>query len=260
MPLPKPDSGESHDDFISRCMGNDTMIADYPDEDQRYAVCESQWGRNASSRKIEYRNYDLIEPLTIEFRDDSIPHFVGHAAVFDSEFDAGWMIETIARGAFKKSIKRHDIRALWNHNPDYVLGRNKAIPSPTLFLKEDERGLHVDIIPPDTQWARDHQVTIMRGDVNQMSFGFEIDDPNNPEQVEWIRGEKKNPDKRILREVHLWDVSPVTFPAYQDTDIAVRSHEAWKQLQAIPPGIASVPWKSRLYQRKLKLLGGLSNG
>ena len=250
MPLPKPNSGESHDDFISRCMANETMISEYPDEDQRNAVCESQWGQKTAPPIVERRTY-AVEGLIIEEREDSRRHLVGHAAVFDSEFDAGWMIETIASGAFKKSIKRDDIRALWNHNADYPLGRNKA---GTLKLKEDEKGLLVDISPPDTQWARDLTISIERGDISQMSFGFEVD------AEEWIRGEKDQPDRRILRQIRLWDVSPVTFPAYQDTDIAVRSHEAWKSLQSIPPEIASVPWKSRLYQRKLKLIGGLSNG
>lgn len=258
MPLLKPKNDESHDDFVSRCMANETMQAEYPDEDQRYAVCESQWSKKSMTAPlIERRNF-AIESLVFEEREDSRRHLVGHAAVFDAEFDTGWMIESIERGAFKKSIKRDDIRALWNHNPDYVLGRNKA---GTLSLKEDDKGLLVDILPPDTQWARDLTVSIERGDVSQMSFGFE------PETVEWIYSkDEKEPDRRILRQVHLWDVSPVTFPAYEDTDIAMRSHEAWRK--TIPPETPempegpSLPWKSHIYQRKIHLLklGGISNG
>jgi hypothetical protein len=199
---------------------------------------------------IERRNF-TIENLVIEEREDSRRHLVGHAAVFDEEFNTGWMIESIERGAFKKSIKKDDVRALWNHNSDYVLGRNKA---GTLTLREDDKGLLVDISPPDTQWARDLSISIERGDVSQMSFGFEAVD------VEWMRGEKDQPDRRILRQVRLWDVSPVTFPAYQDTDIAVRSHEEWRKASPSPDDPPPTPWKTRLYQRKLKLLGGLSHG
>ena len=197
---------------------------------------------------IERRNY-IIESISFEEREDKVRHLVGHAAVFDVEFDTGFFIERIERGAFSKSIKKDDVRALWNHDSNYVLGRNK---SKTLTMKEDEKGLLVDIIPPDTQWARDLQISIDRGDVSQMSFGFE------PLDTEWIRGEKNKPDTRILREVRLWDVSPVTFPAYVDTDIAVRSYDEWRK--TIPPEVPPVPWKSRLYQRKLYLIGGLSNG
>lgn len=188
---------------------------------------------------IERRNY-TIESITFEEREDNRKHLVGHAAVFDGEFDTGYFVERVASGAFSKSLKKDDVRALWNHDPNYVLGRNKA---KTLTLREDEKGLLVDITPPDTQWARDLVVSIERGDVTQMSFGFE------PLDIEWIRGEKNKPDTRILKEVRLWDVSPVTFPAYVDTDIAARSYEAWKQ--TLPAETPPPPWKTVLYQRKL---------
>jgi uncharacterized protein len=148
----------------------------------------------------------------------------GHAAVFNQETDLGWMKEKIEPGAFKSSIKKDDIRALFNHDPNYVLGRST---SGTLKLSEDDIGLKIGIDPPDTQFARDLAVSIERGDINQMSFAFQV------LEEEWIRGEKKEPDKRILKKVKLFDVSPVTYPAYEGTDIAMRSHEAWqKQIEA----------------------------
>lgn len=145
----------------------------------------------------------------------------GHAAVFNQETEiGGWMREKIEPGAFKSSIKQDDVRALFNHDPNYVLGRSGA---GTLKMSEDDTGLKVVIEPPDTQFARDLAVSIERGDINQMSFAFQV------QEEEWQLGDKKKPDLRILKKVRLFDVSPVTFPAYDGTDIAMRSHEEWKK-------------------------------
>lgn len=150
------------------------------------------------------------------------PQIVGHAAVFnrDSEPIGGFFIERIAPGAFSESIaKPDDVRALINHDPNLILGRNL---SKTLSLREDEHGLHVTIDPPNTTYANDLLESTKRGDISQMSFGFQtlVD--------QWERGKDGAPDVRTLIKVRLFDVSPVTFPAYPDTDVAVRSHEAFK--------------------------------
>jgi len=159
--------------------------------------------------KIERRNYPLKEIRTEE--DGKI---TGYAAVFDKLSVPLWGFrEKIDRGAFAKSIKRDDIRALWNHDPSYVLGRNK---SGSLTLEEDDRGLKVEITPPEAQWAKDFTESIRRGDVDQMSFGFEV------VIDEWDESKKDN-TIRTLREVSLFDVSPVTFPAYPQTEVQARA-------------------------------------
>lgn len=149
----------------------------------------------------------------------------GHAAVFDSWSETLGGIfpfkEKVKRGAFQESLDRDDIRALFNHDPNYVLGRNK---SGTLELKEDGQGLLVRIKPPDTQWARDLQISIERGDINQMSFGFTV------EEDEW-RSED-GCDVRELRKVKLYDVSPVTYPAYSATDVGVRGMESYTEYRS----------------------------
>jgi len=151
---------------------------------------------------------------------------VGHAAVFGQETDiGGWFREKVEPGAFKSSIKKDDIRALFNHDPNFVLGRNTA---GTLTMSEDETGLKVNIDPPDTQFARDLGTSIARGDINQMSFSFQVLEET------WITGEKKDLDLRIIKKARLYDVSPVTFPAYEGTDIAIRSHDVWKKEQEKP--------------------------
>lgn len=152
---------------------------------------------------------------------------VGHAAIFGEPTEiGGWFIEQVEPGAFKSSIRKDDVRALFNHNEDYVLGRSKPKrkePPNTLKMSEDNTGLKVNIDPPDTRYSRDLAVSIERGDIDQMSFAFQV------LEEEWIRGEGKDLDLRKIKKVKLFDVSPVTFPAYEGTDIAIRSHKAWRE-------------------------------
>lgn len=166
------------------------------------------------SGKMEYRAFPLAGVEVRAGEGDSEPlKIVGHAAVFNSlSEDLGFFREKIAPGAFAKTIQEADVRALWNHDPNFVLGRTK---SGTLKLAEDDKGLAVEITPPNTVWARDLMESIKRGDVDQMSFGFQVI------KEEW-EGDANNPI-RVLKEVRLFDVSPVTFPAYTATDVQVRS-------------------------------------
>lgn len=146
---------------------------------------------------------------------DRGPVVAGYAARFDVETRLGdGFREVVRRGAFARAIREDDVRALWNHDPRYVLGRTTA---GTLRLREDDLGLWYEIDVPDTQWARDVLVTIQRGDVTQSSFGF------NAIRQQMQAGQ---PPLRELLEVRLYDVSPVTYPAYPVTSVTVRSLEA----------------------------------
>jgi HK97 family phage prohead protease len=131
----------------------------------------------------------------------------GYAAVFNSES----YNEVVKPGAFAKTLKDGaDVRALWNHDPNIVLGRTKA---GTLRLSEDDRGLVYEIDPPS--WAGDYIETIQRGDVTQSSFAFRAI------KVGYVDREGKRP-LRELQEVALLDVSPVTYPWYPDTEVSVK--------------------------------------
>jgi hypothetical protein len=172
-------------------------------------------------KDIEYRTF------TLDSVDKSDGHLVGHAAVFNQlSEDLGGFREKIDKGAFSKTISESDIRALHNHDSNYVWGRNK---SGTLKLSEDDHGLAIDITPPDAQWARDVKASIDRGDINQMSFGF------NTIKDEWDNSTKDNVT-RTLKEVRLFDVSTVTYPAYPQTSVAVRAMlDSLKSNSAEPP-------------------------
>ena len=172
------------------------------------------------TRKIEWRHYFGDELRAID-ESDGEPKVEGYPAMFDKySEDLGGFVERIAPGAFKKSLKNGaDVRALWNHDQNFVLGRTK---SGTVKLREDDKGLYMINRPPNTQWARDLMVSIGRKDVTQMSFGFWVVDD------EW-KERKDKPPVRTLNEVELVDVSVVTFPAYPDTKVALRSMEAWQK-------------------------------
>ncbi len=105
----------------------------------------------------------------------------GYAAVFDRETDiAGLFREVIRPKAFSAALlRRDDVRALFNHNPDFVLGRTR---SGTLRLTQDDRGLKYDIDPPTATWVTDLRASIKAGDISQSSFAFRV------HQERWIPG------------------------------------------------------------------------
>jgi HK97 family phage prohead protease len=144
----------------------------------------------------------------------------GYASVFDSPADMGWYTEYVRSSAFTKTIKESDIRALFNHDPNYVLGRNK---SGTLDLSVDKQGLFFRTNYPDIEWARGLAEQIKRGDISQCSFAFRtIKDNWTTEKVKNTDGLEVERDVRELLEVKLYDVSPVTYPAYESTTVSAR--------------------------------------
>ena len=171
--------------------------------------------------------------LKIEKREDGPTKIVGYAAVFNSlSENLGGFREKIKPGAFKNALKISDTRALFNHDRNFVLGRQSA---GTLKLKEDKTGLHIEIDPPDTSFARDLMVSIGRGDITQQSFGFTV------KKDEWKDLDGEEPLRTLTEIAELFDVSPVTFPAYPDTNVAVRSLEAAKDDKTKKPDLAFTP-------------------
>jgi uncharacterized protein len=164
--------------------------------------------------KIERREYPV--ELRVRRDDGKPPKIAGHAAVFNSlSMDLGGFREQISPGAFAVTVTQDDIRALFNHDPNMVLGRNVA---GTLVLMEDNTGLYYEINPPDTQVARDLIANIEAGNITQNSFGFRV----LPEGDTWEE-DANGQLVRTLKNVKLYDVSPVTYPAYPQTDIALRN-------------------------------------
>lgn len=178
--------------------------------------------RNTANPEIERRFTPTTSIAQFEVRageDGGMPTLIGYAAVFNSRTELGWFDEEIAPGAFAQSLADgDDVRALFNHDSARVIGRRNA---ETLRLEEDATGLRVEIDLPDTTTARDLVASIERGDIDGMSFGFRA------REQEWIEREGENELRRLI-DVELIEVSPVTFPAYADTSIAKRSHDAMR--------------------------------
>jgi len=154
--------------------------------------------------------------LRIEKRKDESPVIIGHGAVFNSlSENLGGFREKIEPGAFDEVIE-NDVRALINHDSNLILARTK---SGTLKLSTDSKGLGFEIDPPDTTYARDLLISLGRGDISQSSFSFSV------KKDTW--GEDENGDivRTINKVARLFDVSPVTFPAYPDADVAKRSFD-----------------------------------
>lgn len=165
-----------------------------------------------------------VSELRVAEEDGHPARIVGHAAVFDQlSDDLGGFREQIKPGAFSKTLQKADIRALWQHDVNYVLGRRK---NNTLRVWEDAEGLAFEILPPNTQWASDVLVTLQRGDVDQMSFGFRTI------RDRWEQDEEDNVTRTLI-EVELFDISPVTFPAYPQTSAEARSRAQELHQQSI---------------------------
>lgn len=148
---------------------------------------------------------------------------VGYAAKFNSRsVDLGGFQEVLAPGAFDRAIREnHDVRALIDHIPSKIIGRTA---SGTLRLAVDSTGLAVENDLPDTQAARDLIVSMERGDVTGMSFGFRV----MPDGDSWARDDS-GVLIRTVNDLELFDVSAVTYPAYPQTEVSARCLEMAKR-------------------------------
>jgi len=220
--------------FLSRAKVYDqTKFTDENGKEICGSIMFSAWGGDSmvkwAARKaaeIQENKSDMNKNIekraaTIEAAQETESRMVtGYAAVFDSDSeDLGGFIEQIERGAFKEAIQTSDVRALFNHDNNFILARTA---SGTLKLYEDERGLKYELEAPNTSMGNDLLEMIKRGDISQSSFGFTVDDD------EW--SSKEGIAFRKIKKVkRLYDVSPVTFPAYPEASVAVRKLEQLKQ-------------------------------
>lgn len=169
-------------------------------------------------RPIEHRIAD------IELRaDDTAGKLTGRAVVYDSITDIGGMFREVIRpGAMAKTLRESkNIMALWQHDTMYPMGSTR---SGTLELRDTESGLEFTLDPPKKSPYDGFVENIQRGDVSQMSFGFRVVQENRVVE----HGEL---DLREITELQLIEISPVTFPAYQDTEIQARAADVvarWK--------------------------------
>lgn len=143
----------------------------------------------------------------------------GYGAVFNSlSKDLGGFVEQVDASAFNKTLRDGgDVRSYFNHDPMYVLGRKGAS---TLRVAVDTHGVFYEADAPDTTWAKDLITSMQRGDINASSFSFRtIDDA-------WSETDQGYP-LRTLKEVQLFELGPVSDPAYDaaDSNVGTRALE-----------------------------------
>lgn len=185
--------------------------------------------------EMEHR-YLNMHDIKCREADSENPHIEGYFAVFGDVYEV-WpdVTESIAPGAFTDSVSQ-DVRALYNHNSDVVLGRASA---GTLHLKQDDRGLwgDIEINREDTE-AMNVYRRIKRGDITGCSFGFGIERESWEEKADGTFHytiEKVNP---------LYEVSPCAFPAYEATKISARGRDI-EQIKAR----TAQAWRDRMTNR-----------
>ncbi len=174
-----------------------------------------------TTNNIESRSYKIELRAS---KDEDSRTVEGYAAVFDSfSQDLGWFREIIEPGAFRNALKTSDVRALLNHDPNHLLGRES---SGTLRLKEDKEGLFMSVDLPESR--SDILELVERGDLAECSFAFRV-----AKQVweEEVIDDRTITTRRIQDIEFIKDVTLATFPAYEDTSVAKRTYGDWKGTQ-----------------------------
>lgn len=153
--------------------------------------------------------------------EDGKRYIEGYFSVFNQPYEVfpGW-IEEIAPDAFSRTLREgKDVKVLWNHNSDIVLGSTQ---NRTATLREDDIGLFgSDEINEEDQDAKNGYARVSRGDVRGCSFGFEI---RSMEE----RWDDDGTYRTRITDVELYEVSPCTFPAYSQTSISARNKEVFE--------------------------------
>lgn len=187
---------------------------------------------------------DLIRMTTTLRHQEDGNLLVGYAAVFneDTEIDSweGRFVERIAPGAFRKTLRERgdQVKVLFNHGMDPSIG-DKPLGKPTV-MKEDDRGLYVEVPLDDTSYNADIKALLRSGALDGMSFRMTVVNDD------WDTPERKNAlPERTIKEIRLYEFGPVTFPAYKATEAGVRAHgatafEAWRSATHTPSTTASL--------------------
>ena len=192
--------------------------------------------------------------------DDNGAYITGRPIVYDSKTNLGWFDEIIERGALDKTDLK-DVRFLVNHDTSKIpLARSRNNnKNSTMQLSVDDNGMaiRVKLDIENNAEAKSLYSAVQRGDISGMSFMFRIDDE------EWEDLESDHPTRHIRAISTVIEVSAVTFPAYEDTEINARSKEALENARQTVETARSNEAKSvdtdelTLLKLKTKILGGM---
>ena len=189
MPMPAPMGDESRSDFMARCMGNDTMMSDFPEQDQRAAVCMRQWnGEKSVSAEVRYANYKL------EIKSLNEMEFEGYASTFGN---VDLVNDIVMSGAFKDTLAEYRKVDRWPRM--YLYHKPDQIPGKWLWMQEDSRGLAVKGRLLPTTLGKDTHILMINSEIDAMSIGYKTMSYDYDQQ-----------GNRLLKQVHLPEVSLAT--------------------------------------------------
>jgi len=225
-------NGKTYSVIMGKLKGEDTMT----EQAYRYkkttwtaaqarSHCNSHDGSFETAQSSKSDNPEMevrvlnLEDTEIRMDDDN-PMLIGYAARTNSWTDLGFFKERIKPGAFE-GVLGDDVRCLKNHDPNLILGRTT---NGTLRLKENTVGLHFENDMPDTTTGKDVREEVRSKLITGCSFAFTI------AEEDWkYYDDERVPERTILKVGKLYDVGPVTYPAYPDTSVAARSLESHKK-------------------------------
>ena len=241
MPLPKPKKGESEDDFVSRCVSNDTIQSEFPNQDQRVAVCLGRFRKKSEEQEmndietLDTMNEEMLEDVKYETgsldvaaeikavaeEGEEAGVFTGYGSIFGNK-DLG--NDVVVEGAFAKSIARtgaKGVKLLYQHKADEPIGVFDEII-------EDKRGLRVKgRLAMGTQRGREVYELMKMGALDGLSIGFRV----GAKGMSYDERGKR----RLLTEVDLMEISAVTFPMNPRARVAQvkgadRTIREWEEL------------------------------
>jgi len=210
----------------------------FPERELRYAACAPTISLRESPADDDEEDDDKKpasndEAPTRASHNKTVETVRGYAALFNTKSsDLGGFIERIDPHAFDEVDLEDSVVALFNHDPSLILARSGGANA-TLRLGTDERGLWYEFTPPNSPNGQNLAEALRRGDITQSSFGFSIRSGEG-EEWDWVEDEegREHAFRTIKKIARLYDVSPVTYPAYPDTSVAARSLEAVQKTKA----------------------------
>lgn len=206
------------------------------------------WDKKYNNTIMEKRIFNIENRF--ETREDGQEVVVGYGSIWNSRSEnLGGFYEYISPDAIsQETIEKSDVRALINHNPDLVLARSTA---GNLSLSVDEKGLRYEFSIPETSYGKDLAINMKNGNINQSSFAFTVG------ADEWSTDEEGNDIRTITSIEKLYDVSPVTYPAYSQAEsdlvVAQRALAMYKENKEIKEEETDLVARS-LAQLKIELI------
>tara|TARA_R110002111_G_C5860838_1_gene360577 strand:+ start:101 stop:751 length:651 start_codon:yes stop_codon:yes gene_type:complete len=206
------------------------------------------WDKKYNNTIMEKRIFNIENRF--ETREDGQEVVVGYGSIWNSRSEnLGGFYEYISPDAIsQETIDKSDVRALINHDPNLVLARSTA---GNLSLSVDEKGLRYEFSIPETSYGKDLAINMKNGNINQSSFAFTVGSD------EWSTDEEGNDIRTITSIEKLYDVSPVTYPAYSQAEsdlvVAQRALAMYKENKEIKEEETDLVARS-LAQLKIELI------